>query len=83
LIIYANKERLKVKKAGLKCTFSKWEDYLRSQLITLKDCNLIEGAAQYRDMFFDVTEVDGDRIKVKSVQDCGGLGKEVSHWKDG
>jgi hypothetical protein len=77
LIIYANKERLKVKKADVKFTFSKWEDYLRSQAITLKDCNLIEGAAQHPDMFFDVIEVDGDRIKVKSMQNCGGPGDEV------
>ena len=76
LIIYANKEKLKVKKADVKFTFSKWEDYLREQIITLKDCNLLKGAEQYRDMYFDVTEVNGDRIKVKSVQNCG-LGAEV------
>jgi hypothetical protein len=72
LIIYANKKKLKVKKAGVKYTFSKWEDYIRSATIQLKDCNLLEGAAQYRDMSFDVIEVDGDRIKVKSSKDCSG-----------
>jgi len=77
LIIYANKERLKVKKADVKFTFSKWEDYISSQIITLKDCNLLEGAGQHSDMYFDVTEVDGDRIKVKSVKDCGDPGVEV------
>lgn len=77
LIIYANKKRLKVKKADVKFTFSKWEDYIRSETITLKDCNLLKGAAQHSDMFFDVTEVNGDRIKVKSLKDCGGPGGNV------
>lgn len=70
LIIYANQKRLKVKKTGVKFTFSKWEDYIRSQLITLKDCNLLEGAEQHRDLYFEVTKVNGDRIKVKSLKNC-------------
>lgn len=87
LIIYANKERLKVKKDDVKFTFSKWKDYVRSQLITLKDCNLLEGVKPNSGIFFDVTEVDGDRIKVKSVEECGGPAKPLEGWitwkKDG
>lgn len=72
LIIYANKEKLKVKKADVKYTFQTWDDYVRSQTIELKACNLLNGEAQYLDMAFDVTQVDGDRIKIKSNKDCFG-----------
>jgi hypothetical protein len=72
LIIYANKEKLKVKKDGKKYTYQKWEDYVRSQTIELKDCNLLNGSSKYRDMAFDIMEVDGDRIKIKSNKDCFG-----------
>ncbi|MGY4385182.1 hypothetical protein ACVWYN_002218 [Pedobacter sp. UYP24] len=72
LIIYANKKKLMVKKAGIKYTYQKWDDYVRSQTIELKDCNLLNGSAQYKDMAFDVTQVDGDRIKIKSNKDCDG-----------
>jgi hypothetical protein len=91
LIIYANKEKLMVKKSSVKYTFSSWENYVKSQTIQLQPCNLLAGAAGYPDMLFDVTEVKGDSIQIKSSsKECMGPDikfKQLEGWlrwkKDG
>jgi len=71
LLIYVNKEKKKVKKTDLKFTFSTWEDYVKKETIKLKTCNLLPDA-KGKDVTFDVVEVKGDEIKIKSTKDCGG-----------
>lgn len=71
LFIYVNKEKKKVKKTDLKFTFSTWENYIKKQSIKLKACNLLKDA-KGKDLYFDVLEIKGDEIKIKSTKDCGG-----------
>ncbi|MCD0467209.1 hypothetical protein [Flavobacterium sp. ENC] len=77
LFIYVNKEKRKVKKTGLKFTFSTWEDYIKKQTVQLKDCNLLTDAQgkpnpKSKGLAFTVTAITGDEIKIKSVKDCSG-----------
>jgi hypothetical protein len=72
LIIYINKEKRKVKKASLKCTFRKWDDYLIDNKIRLKACNILPAAGSNNDMIYDVLQLKGDQIKIRSLKDCSG-----------
>lgn len=77
LFIYVNKKKRKVKKADLKYTFSTWPDYIKAQSLLLKDCNLLTDAQgkpnpKSKGLAFDVTEINGDEIKIKSTKDCLG-----------
>lgn len=94
LIIYVNKEKRKVKKTDLKYTFSTWEEYIKKQTVTLKDCNLITDASgkpnpKSKGLAFNITEIKGDEIKIKSTKDC--LGEDAPFqniegsvkWKSG
>jgi len=73
LFIYANKERLKVKKTDISYVYQTWDDYLKSEPVSLKPCNLLENtSAQSRDLLFDVLEVKGDEIKIRSSKTCEG-----------
>ena len=83
LIIYVNKEKRKVKKAGAKCTFSKWDDYLKNNKVRLKACNRLPAAGSNNDMTYEVLQLKGDQIKIKSVPDCSGEDegfKPVEGW---
>lgn len=94
LIIYVNKEKRKVKKSDLKYTFSTWEEYIKKQTVKLKDCNLITDASgkpnpKSKGLAFNITEIKGDEIKIKSTKDC--LGEDAPFqniegsvkWKSG
>ena len=83
LIIYVNKEKRKVKKATTKCTFSKWDDYLKNNKVRLKACNRLPAAGSNNDMTYEVLQLKGDQIKIKSVPDCSGEDegfKPVEGW---
>jgi len=71
LFIYLNKEKKKVKKTDLKFTFLTWENYIKKHSLKLKTCNLLMNA-KGQDLTFDVTEVNGDEIKIKSSKNCSG-----------
>ena len=82
-IIYVNKEKRKVKKADVKFTFSSWDDYLKLQEIRLKPCNMLPAAGTNQEMLYTVTQVKGDEIKIRSVQNCSGEDegfKQVEGW---
>jgi hypothetical protein len=94
LIIYVNKEKRKVKKSDLKYTFLTWEDYIKKQTLKLKDCNLLTDAngkpnLKSKGLAFNVIEIKGDEIKIKSTKDC--LGEDAPFqnlegkvkWKSG
>lgn len=75
LMIYINKQKKKVKKTDLKYTFTTWENYIKKRFVQLKACNLIlDGNGNVnpksKDLAFEVTEIKGDVIKIKSVEDC-------------
>ena len=77
LFIYVNKKKRKVKKADLKYTFSTWPEYVKANSLLLKDCNLLSDAQgkpnpKSKGLAFDVTEISGDEIKIKSTKDCLG-----------
>lgn len=72
LIIHVNKEKRKVKKADVKFTFSRWDDYLKLQEIRLKPCNMLTAAGTNQEMLYQVTQVKGDEIKIRSVKNCSG-----------
>ncbi|WP_125721796.1 hypothetical protein [Flavobacterium ustbae] len=93
-IIYINKEKRKIKKDGLKYTFSTWEDYIKKQHIGLKSCNLIkdkEGAINQKssNQAFVVSKINEDEIEITSDKNC--LGEDVPFesvkgkvkWKSG
>ncbi|MGY3213128.1 hypothetical protein [Mucilaginibacter sp. HD30] len=83
LIIYVNKEKRKVKKASLRCTFSKWDDYLKNNKIRLKGCNRLPAAGSNNDLIYEVLQLKGDQIKIKSVKNCSGEDegfKQVEGW---
>lgn len=74
-LIYVNKQKRKVKKTGLKYTFSTWEEYIKKQSISLKDCNMIadqqgNSNPKSKDQVFTITEINGDEIKITSSKDC-------------
>lgn len=71
LIIYVNKERKKVKKTDLKFAFSTWENYIKKKTIELKDCNLLNNS-KGKGLTFDVIEIKGEEIKIKSTKNCAG-----------
>jgi hypothetical protein len=71
LFIYVNKEKKKVKKADLKFSFSTWENYIKKQPVQLKTCNLLKDS-KGKNLIFDVIEINGDEIKIKSTKDCAG-----------
>lgn len=71
LFIYVNKEKKKVKKADLKFTFATWENYIKEESIKLKTCNLLQ-EGKGKDLTFDVIEIKGDELKIKSTKDCAG-----------
>ena len=75
LIIYVNKEKRKVKKAGLKYKFHTWPEYLLGNTIRLKPCNLLKAAdgvviQKSQEQYFKVIAVKGDLIKIKSNKAC-------------
>ena len=79
-IIYINKEKRKVKKDGIKYTFSTWEEYIKKQHIGLKSCNLIKsgnGAINQKssNQAFIVNKINGDEIEITSDKSC--LGEDV------
>ncbi|RYY35330.1 MAG: hypothetical protein EOP46_10425 [Sphingobacteriaceae bacterium] len=83
LIIYVNREKRKVKKADVKFTFRSWEDYLKLQEIRLKSCNMLPEAGTNQDLVYQVTQVKGDEIKIRSVKNCSGEDegfKQVEGW---
>lgn len=83
LIIYVNKEKRKVKKADVKFTFSKWDDYLKLQEIRLKPCNMLAAAGTNQEMLYKVTAVKDDEIKIRSVKNCSGEDegfKQIEGW---
>lgn len=94
LHIYINHRIKKVKKSNIKFTYASWPDYIKNQLIKLKDCNQLFDASgkvnpKSKELTFVVTEVKGDEIKIKSTRDC--LSDEVTfqnlegkiNWKSG
>ena len=73
LLIYANGEKKKVKKAEAKYSYHSWNEYIKQQSVALKPCNRIKNVPNGgQDLVFDVKDVNGDRIKIQSSADCGG-----------
>lgn len=73
--IYINKTRKKVNKAQIKFDYKTWEDYLLTQTLHLKNCNLLRDVykspiPRSSDLNFNVLEVKGDSIRIRSSKDC-------------
>lgn len=68
LFIYANGERRKVKKAEISYTYLSWEEYIKTRPITLISCNPLKNAP--KGMIFEVTTLEGERINIRSSQEC-------------
>ncbi len=82
-IVYVNKEKRKVKKADVKYIFSRWDDYLKLQEIRLKPCNMLPAAGTNQEMLYQVTQVKGDEINIRSVKNCSGEDegfKQIEGW---
>jgi hypothetical protein len=72
LIIYVNKEKRMVKKADVKYTFYSWPEYVKTQEIRPKDCNLLPAAGADKNMLYQVVDLKGDKLKIRSFKGCSG-----------
>ncbi len=61
LFIYVNGEKLMIKKTDVNYTFNSWDEYLRTQIISLKPCNLLEAASSHKDMLYEIVDLKANR----------------------
>lgn len=88
LEIYVNSGKRLVKRTEVKYTFSTWTEYLQSSRVELKSCNLLKDTAGKpiafsKDQVFEVTEVNGDLIHVRSSKECvsdGAAYRDMEGW---
>ncbi|RYG43231.1 MAG: hypothetical protein EOO01_21650 [Chitinophagaceae bacterium] len=86
--LYINGLQKRIHKGRVKCAFRTWEEYLRESVIKLKNGNILRGSdgspvAHQKDLKYEVLEVKGDTIRLKSSRSCitdGVAFKNLDGW---